>query len=115
MVTTGNGFLNVTLDRTPWRGLDYKGGLIMSWNKFCFTGGYFVGELQMSFDMNGSLTYMQPMYLCLERAPSTGCGQPCGRWVTLVAQALVPRSMECGPIHMLVASYVSLLAPLTWT
>ncbi|KAG9123422.1 Fructose-bisphosphate aldolase 1, partial [Ceratobasidium sp. 392] len=42
MVTTSNGYLNITLARQKWRDLDYKGGLIASWNKFCFTGGYFV-------------------------------------------------------------------------
>ncbi|CCO27401.1 Eukaryotic translation initiation factor 2 subunit alpha Short=eIF-2-alpha [Rhizoctonia solani AG-1 IB] len=41
-VTTKGGFLHVTLENTRWRGLDYKGGMIASWNKFCFTGGYFV-------------------------------------------------------------------------
>lgn len=43
MVSTSNGYLNITLAKQKWRDMDYKGGLIMSWNKFCFTGGYFVG------------------------------------------------------------------------
>ncbi|QRV91234.1 glycoside hydrolase family 16 protein [Ceratobasidium sp. AG-Ba] len=47
MVSTSNGFLNITLTRQKWRGLDYKGGLIMSWNKFCFTGGYFVANVSL--------------------------------------------------------------------
>ncbi|QRW05303.1 glycoside hydrolase family 16 protein [Ceratobasidium sp. AG-Ba] len=47
MVTTSNGYLNITLDKHKWNKLDYKGGMIASWNKFCFTGGYFVGECSL--------------------------------------------------------------------
>jgi beta-glucanase (GH16 family) len=39
MVTTVGGALQVTLDRKPNHDLNYMGGLISSWNKFCFTGG----------------------------------------------------------------------------
>ncbi|QRV76398.1 glycoside hydrolase family 16 protein [Ceratobasidium sp. AG-Ba] len=38
MVTTSDGYLNITLDKHKWNKLDYKGGMIASWNKFCFTG-----------------------------------------------------------------------------
>ncbi|KAB5589699.1 Beta-glucan synthesis-associated protein SKN1 [Ceratobasidium theobromae] len=47
MITTSNGFLNVTLDKHQWRGKDYKGGMMSSWNKFCFTGGYFVANVSL--------------------------------------------------------------------
>ncbi|CAE6521538.1 unnamed protein product [Rhizoctonia solani] len=46
-VTTSGGFLNITLQETPWRDLNYKGGMIASWNKFCFTGGYFVANVSL--------------------------------------------------------------------
>lgn len=48
-LTTVDGKLKVTLSKsTPkYHGLDYKGGLMSTWNKFCFTGGYFEGELIM--------------------------------------------------------------------
>ncbi|KAI0756923.1 glycoside hydrolase family 16 protein [Daedaleopsis nitida] len=39
MITTRNGALEITLDKKPNHGLDYMGGMIQSWNKFCFTGG----------------------------------------------------------------------------
>lgn len=39
-VTTEGGSLKLTLDKIPNRGLNYTGGLISSWNQFCFTGGY---------------------------------------------------------------------------
>lgn len=41
-VTTANGSLVITLSRKPSHGLNYEGGLLSSWNKFCFTGGYLV-------------------------------------------------------------------------
>ncbi|KAF8737204.1 Glycoside hydrolase family 16 protein, partial [Rhizoctonia solani] len=46
-VTTRGGYLNITLEKTPWQRLDYKGGMIASWNKFCFTGGYFVANVSL--------------------------------------------------------------------
>ncbi|KAJ7042400.1 beta-glucan synthesis-associated protein [Mycena alexandri] len=41
-VTTKNGALEITLSQKENHGLDYQGGLISSWNKFCFTGGLIV-------------------------------------------------------------------------
>lgn len=38
-VTTRNGSLEITLTKQETHGMDYQGGLISSWNKFCFTGG----------------------------------------------------------------------------
>lgn len=39
-VTTKDGSLQITLSNIETHGLNYEGGMIMSWNKFCFTGGY---------------------------------------------------------------------------
>jgi beta-glucanase (GH16 family) len=38
-IMTRNGALEVTLSRKETHGLHYEGGLMSSWNKFCFTGG----------------------------------------------------------------------------
>ncbi|KAJ8509418.1 hypothetical protein ONZ45_g8416 [Pleurotus djamor] len=38
-VTTRGGALEITLSRKDTHDLDYQGGLISTWNKFCFTGG----------------------------------------------------------------------------
>lgn len=38
-VTTENGYLKITLSNTINHDLDYMGGLVSTWNKFCFTGG----------------------------------------------------------------------------
>ncbi|KAJ7678229.1 beta-glucan synthesis-associated protein [Mycena polygramma] len=41
-VTTANGSLKITLSAKQTHGLDYQGGLVQTWNKFCFTGGMLV-------------------------------------------------------------------------
>ncbi|EJC99060.1 beta-glucan synthesis-associated protein [Fomitiporia mediterranea MF3/22] len=38
-VTTKDGYLHITLSNVSNHGLYYMGGMITSWNKFCFTGG----------------------------------------------------------------------------
>ncbi|KAL5519142.1 hypothetical protein ACEPAH_825 [Sanghuangporus vaninii] len=38
-ITTKNGSLEITLSRKQTHGLNYEGGMMSSWNKFCFTGG----------------------------------------------------------------------------
>lgn len=39
-VTTKGGALAITLTKEKTHELNYQGGLLSSWNKFCFTGGY---------------------------------------------------------------------------
>ncbi|KAI0321949.1 beta-glucan synthesis-associated [Amylostereum chailletii] len=39
-ITTKDGALTITLTQKQTHGLDYQGGMMSSWNKFCFTGGY---------------------------------------------------------------------------
>ncbi|KAL5495092.1 hypothetical protein ACEPAI_554 [Sanghuangporus weigelae] len=38
-ITTKNGSLEITLSQKQTHGLDYEGGMMSTWNKFCFTGG----------------------------------------------------------------------------
>jgi beta-glucanase (GH16 family) len=41
-ITTKNGSLKITLSdvsANPVHGMNYTGGLMSTWNKFCFTGG----------------------------------------------------------------------------
>ncbi|CAL1695543.1 unnamed protein product [Somion occarium] len=38
-ITTRNGSLEITLSATPNHGMNYTGGMMSTWNKFCFTGG----------------------------------------------------------------------------
>ncbi|KAH8919257.1 glycoside hydrolase family 16 protein [Atractiella rhizophila] len=39
-VRTRNGNLEITMTEEPQSGLNWKSGMLQSWNKFCFTGGY---------------------------------------------------------------------------
>ena len=39
-IITEGGNLKITLDTIPQRGLNYTGGIMSTWNKFCFRGGY---------------------------------------------------------------------------
>lgn len=39
-ITTENGSLVITLEQKDINNLNYQGGMMSSWNKFCFTGGY---------------------------------------------------------------------------
>jgi beta-glucanase (GH16 family) len=38
-IITANGSLEITLSAKQTHGLNYQGGLMATWNKFCFTGG----------------------------------------------------------------------------
>ncbi|KAF8906538.1 glycoside hydrolase family 16 protein [Gymnopilus junonius] len=46
-ITTQNGSLVITLSRKETHGLDYNGGMLTTWNKFCFTGGYLETSVQL--------------------------------------------------------------------
>ncbi|KAF8683192.1 Glycoside hydrolase family 16 protein [Rhizoctonia solani] len=46
-VTTEGGYLNITMRKMQTHNLNYQGGLISSWNKFCFTGGYIEANVSL--------------------------------------------------------------------
>lgn len=46
-VTTGNGALRIKMENKQTHGLPYKSGMLQSWNKFCFSSGYF--EVSVTF------------------------------------------------------------------
>ncbi|SPO35663.1 related to KRE6 - glucan synthase subunit [Pseudozyma flocculosa] len=39
-VNTSRGFLNIALEEHATRGRNFRSGMLQSWNKFCFQGGY---------------------------------------------------------------------------
>lgn len=43
--TTANGSLVLTLEQYNNHQLNYRSGMLQSWNKFCFTGGYIEGTV----------------------------------------------------------------------
>ncbi|WWC91061.1 uncharacterized protein L201_006002 [Kwoniella dendrophila CBS 6074] len=40
MITTKGGNLEITLDKVATNGMNYTGGMMSTWNRLCFTGGY---------------------------------------------------------------------------
>ncbi|KAJ3517199.1 hypothetical protein NLJ89_g646 [Agrocybe chaxingu] len=46
-ITTQDGSLVITFSRKQTHGLNYEGGLLSTWNKFCFTGGYIETSVQL--------------------------------------------------------------------
>lgn len=53
-VTTRNGSLVISLERvadpSKNHNLDFKGGMLQSWNKFCFTGGIIEASISLPGD-----------------------------------------------------------------
>lgn len=49
-VTTKDGYLEITMSKERTHNLDYQGGMLQSWNKLCFTGGY----IEVSVSLPGS-------------------------------------------------------------
>lgn len=43
-VTTRDGHLSIVVEYEETHGLQFKSGMIQSWNKFCFTTGYVEGS-----------------------------------------------------------------------
>ncbi|POY72512.1 hypothetical protein BMF94_4338 [Rhodotorula taiwanensis] len=39
-VVTEGGDMVITMTQEPWNGLNFRSGMVQSWNKMCFTGGY---------------------------------------------------------------------------
>lgn len=46
-ITTVNGSLMIKLSQYAMEGLNFRGGLLTSWNKFCFTGGFVETKLKL--------------------------------------------------------------------
>ncbi|GAA5962832.1 hypothetical protein JCM3765_001538 [Sporobolomyces pararoseus] len=46
-VTTKDGNLEITLTQEPTHDLNFRSGMLQSWNKFCFTGGYIEVNLSL--------------------------------------------------------------------
>lgn len=46
-IITKDGALEITLSETENHNLNYTGGMLSSWNKFCFTGGLIVANVSL--------------------------------------------------------------------
>lgn len=75
-ITTEGGNLKITLTNSPQKGLNYTGGLMSTWNKFCFRGGYIESE-----SMAGNVYTDE--YLTYTSAPFVLSSQPRFAWYKL--------------------------------
>ncbi|KPV74637.1 glycoside hydrolase family 16 protein [Rhodotorula graminis WP1] len=71
-VTTKDGKLVITLDQEPWNGLNFRSGMLQSWDKFCFTGGYL--EISASFPGNAETMGFWPGVWTLGNLGRAGYG-----------------------------------------
>ncbi|KAF9269656.1 beta-glucan synthesis-associated [Marasmius fiardii PR-910] len=46
-ITTRDGALEITLSRKETHDLHFQGGMMSTWNKFCFTGGVYLASVQL--------------------------------------------------------------------
>ncbi|KAM0753117.1 family 16 glycoside hydrolase [Meredithblackwellia eburnea MCA 4105] len=46
-ITTSGGNLVITLSEEPIHDLNFRSGMLQSWNKFCFTGGYVEASMSL--------------------------------------------------------------------
>ncbi|KAI0720307.1 beta-glucan synthesis-associated protein-domain-containing protein [Cerioporus squamosus] len=70
-ITTEGGDLVITLSQKETHNLHYQGGMMSTWNKFCFTGGYI--ETNVSLPGVSNILGLWPAYL------DNGQPGPC-RW-----------------------------------
>ncbi len=47
VITADDGTLTITLQQKDTHDLQYQGGMIQTWNKLCFTGGYVVANVSL--------------------------------------------------------------------
>ena len=81
-ITTQGGALVITLSENSEHNLNYTGGMMSTWNKFCFTGGLLQGKT-LAAPKGPVLTTLTTQLApsCLAPAPFVGFGLPSGRWV----------------------------------
>ncbi|CAG8677067.1 3304_t:CDS:2 [Cetraspora pellucida] len=72
MVTTKDGKLQITITNEIIRGLNYKSGMLQSWNKFCFQGG--ILEVSVSLPGDGKTQGFWPSVWTLGNLGRPGYG-----------------------------------------
>ena len=63
-VTTKGGKLSILLENTPEHGLQYRSGMLQSWNKFCFTSGYIEVSMTLPGPNAETTGYVSRSWFC---------------------------------------------------
>lgn len=71
-VTTRDGHLVITLTDTPSHGLNFTGGMMSTWNRFCFSGGYI--ETRVSLPGKSNIVGLWPAVWTLGNLGRVGYG-----------------------------------------
>lgn len=89
-ITTADGSLVITMSKKETHDLDYQGGMLSTWNKFCFTGGIF--EASVSLPGYNNILGLWPAVWAVSVC---SCGEnrssPPYRWAILDVRAMVRR------------------------
>ncbi|RXW14474.1 hypothetical protein EST38_g11385 [Candolleomyces aberdarensis] len=96
-VVTRDGFLEVSLSRKDTHGLQYQGGMISTWNKFCFTGGL----LEVSVTLPGANNVMGlwPAVWSMGNLGRAGYGASLeGMYVSWIADARLAWTLRAGGV-----------------
>ena len=81
-ISTANGTLNIRFDAFKNHNLNFRSGMLQSWNKLCFTGGY----VEASISLPGSgevpgLWFVGQVQTLLASMLTSSLGLVSGRWV----------------------------------
>ncbi|TFK75439.1 glycoside hydrolase family 16 protein [Pluteus cervinus] len=71
-ITTEDGALVITLSQKEIHNLNYESGMLTSWNKFCFTGGYF--EVAVQLPGNNDIVGLWPAIWAMGNLGRAGYG-----------------------------------------
>lgn len=102
-VITKDGNLQITMDlvQDPTQNhlLQYKSGMLQSWNKFCFTSGYIEVAVSLpgpNSDTQGYVSDSSIYSLMRLTQCSAFSGRVSGRWATWADLAMEQLPMGCG-------------------
>lgn len=100
-VTTQGGALVITMesvaDITQNHGLQYKSGMLQSWNKFCFSSGYVEVSVTLPGPNSDTQGYVSVITIAVKRPQFIMfSGLVPGRWAIWVAQDMPQRQMVPG-------------------
>ncbi len=99
-VYTANGSLHVRMENVVTNGMNYRSGMLQSWNKFCFTSGYIEVSLTLPGPNQETRGYVRPflpsiLYSIHPHPPFSGLAS--GQWVISDDQVMVQPQTAPGP------------------
>ncbi|OBZ76649.1 Beta-glucan synthesis-associated protein KRE6 [Grifola frondosa] len=86
-ITTQDGSLVITLEQKETHGLNYQGGMMSSWNKFCFTGGYV--ETNVSLPGVNNIVGLWPAMWTMGNLGEQATGRHSRAWCALTSLSFI--------------------------